>query len=98
MRQHRDFQAHQSLPGVAVRTGHHCAQPVMDRFGVPATARASIGIYNRKDELDALAQKDDITDEELGRSLGLRVRMICESVKKVLEMYFPNALDLMPLL
>jgi len=41
--------------GIAVRTGHHCAQPVMDRFGVPATARASLGLYNTKSEIDALA-------------------------------------------
>ena len=40
--------------GVAVRTGHHCAQPVMDRFDVPATVRASFGLYNTKDEADAL--------------------------------------------
>jgi cysteine desulfurase / selenocysteine lyase len=40
--------------GVAVRTGHHCAQPVMDFFGVPATARASFGLYNRNDDVDAL--------------------------------------------
>ena len=40
--------------GVAIRTGHHCAQPVMDRFGVPATARASLAMYNRREELDAL--------------------------------------------
>jgi cysteine desulfurase/selenocysteine lyase len=41
--------------GIAVRTGHHCAQPVMDRFGVPATARASLGLYNTRSEIDALA-------------------------------------------
>ena len=41
--------------GIAVRTGHHCAQPVMDRFAVPATARASLALYNSKAELDALA-------------------------------------------
>jgi cysteine desulfurase/selenocysteine lyase len=41
--------------GIAIRTGHHCAQPVMDRFGVPATARASLGVYNTTEELDALA-------------------------------------------
>lgn len=41
--------------GVAVRTGHHCAQPVMDFFGVPATARASFGLYNTRAEVDALA-------------------------------------------
>jgi cysteine desulfurase/selenocysteine lyase len=41
--------------GVAIRTGHHCAQPVMDRFGVPATARASLALYNTRDDVDALA-------------------------------------------
>ena len=41
--------------GIAVRTGHHCAQPVMARFGVPATTRASLALYNTKAELDALA-------------------------------------------
>ena len=41
--------------GVAIRTGHHCAQPVMDRLGIPATARASFAMYNTHDEVDALA-------------------------------------------
>jgi cysteine desulfurase / selenocysteine lyase len=41
--------------GVAVRTGHHCAQPVMDRFGIAATARASLAMYNTREDLDALA-------------------------------------------
>ncbi|MGO8758120.1 MAG: SufS family cysteine desulfurase [Terracidiphilus sp.] len=40
--------------GIAIRTGHHCAQPVMDRFGIPATARASFAVYNTKQEIDAL--------------------------------------------
>lgn len=40
--------------GVAIRTGHHCAQPVMERYGVPATARASLALYNTRDDLDAL--------------------------------------------
>lgn len=40
--------------GIAVRTGHHCAQPVMQRFKVPATSRASFAFYNRKTEVDAL--------------------------------------------
>jgi cysteine desulfurase/selenocysteine lyase len=40
--------------GIAVRTGHHCAQPVMQRFGIPATARASFGLYNSREEVDAL--------------------------------------------
>jgi cysteine desulfurase/selenocysteine lyase len=42
--------------GIAVRTGHHCAQPVMKRYGVSATVRASFGIYNSSDEIDALAR------------------------------------------
>jgi cysteine desulfurase/selenocysteine lyase len=42
--------------GIAIRTGHHCAQPLMDRFGVDATARASLGLYNTKEEIDALVQ------------------------------------------
>jgi cysteine desulfurase / selenocysteine lyase len=41
--------------GIAVRTGHHCAQPVMERFGVPATVRASLAFYNTKQEVNALA-------------------------------------------
>jgi cysteine desulfurase/selenocysteine lyase len=41
--------------GIAVRTGHHCAQPVMDRFQVPATTRASLAFYNTTAEIDALA-------------------------------------------
>ncbi len=40
--------------GVAIRTGHHCAQPVMERFGIPGTARASLAMYNTREELDAL--------------------------------------------
>jgi len=40
--------------GIAVRTGHHCTQPVMDFFGVPATSRASFGIYNTREDVDAL--------------------------------------------
>lgn len=42
--------------GVAVRTGHHCAQPVMQRFGIPATARASFAFYNKFEEVDALVE------------------------------------------
>ena len=44
------------LEGIAVRTGHHCTQPLMDRFGVPATARAAFGLYNTRTEIDALAK------------------------------------------
>jgi cysteine desulfurase/selenocysteine lyase len=42
--------------GIAVRTGHHCAQPVVERFGVPATARASFALYNTREEADALVR------------------------------------------
>ncbi|MCL4809500.1 MAG: cysteine desulfurase [Thermoanaerobaculia bacterium] len=41
--------------GVCIRTGHHCAQPVMTRYDLPATARASFGLYNTREEVDALA-------------------------------------------
>ena len=40
--------------GIAVRTGHHCAQPLMERFGVPATVRASFALYNTREDVDAL--------------------------------------------
>ena len=42
--------------GVAVRTGHHCAQPVMECFGVPATVRASLALYNTRSDVDALVR------------------------------------------
>ena len=40
--------------GIAVRTGHHCAQPVMSQYGIPGTVRVSLAMYNTKDEVDAL--------------------------------------------
>ena len=45
--------------GVAVRTGHHCAQPVMQRFQIPATVRASMAMYNTKEDIDALVRAID---------------------------------------
>ncbi|HZX23001.1 MAG TPA: cysteine desulfurase [Woeseiaceae bacterium] len=42
--------------GIAIRTGHHCAMPVMDYYGVPATARASFAFYNTREEIDRLAE------------------------------------------
>jgi cysteine desulfurase/selenocysteine lyase len=42
--------------GIAIRTGHHCAQPVMQRFGIAATARASFALYNAREEVDALVE------------------------------------------
>jgi cysteine desulfurase / selenocysteine lyase len=52
--------------GIAIRTGHHCAQPVMDRFGIPATARASFAVYNTRDEVDALVNGIHKAREVLG--------------------------------
>ncbi len=53
--------------GVAVRTGHHCAQPVMDRFDVAATVRASFGLYNTRREVDALVDALGRVQEIFGR-------------------------------
>jgi cysteine desulfurase/selenocysteine lyase len=53
--------------GVAVRAGHHCAMPVMDRFGVPATVRASLGLYNTPAELETLATAVRTAREIIGR-------------------------------
>jgi cysteine desulfurase/selenocysteine lyase len=52
--------------GVAIRTGHHCAMPVMDFFGVPATARASFAFYNTRAEVDRLVAALDVARELLG--------------------------------
>jgi cysteine desulfurase/selenocysteine lyase len=52
--------------GVAIRTGHHCAMPVMDFFGVPATARASFAFYNTRAEVDALVAAVVHATEMLG--------------------------------
>lgn len=53
--------------GVAVRTGHHCTQPVMDRFGVPATTRASLAFYNTTEEIDCLVESLQKVAEIFGR-------------------------------
>jgi cysteine desulfurase/selenocysteine lyase len=52
------------LEGIAIRTGHHCCQPVMDRFGIPGTARASFAMYNTVEEIDRLvgALKEVVAD------------------------------------
>ena len=42
--------------GVAIRAGHHCAQPLMKHFNISSTARASIGVYSKEDEVDALIE------------------------------------------
>mgnify|MGYP003975416741 FL=1 len=54
------------MEGIAVRTGHHCAQPLMARYGVPAMARASFAFYNTRDEVDALVTGIKKVGEVLG--------------------------------
>ena len=53
--------------GIAVRTGHHCAQPLMDRYGVPATVRASLAFYNTREEIDTLVKGIDRVIEVFSR-------------------------------
>ena len=52
--------------GVAVRTGHHCARPVMERFGIPSTVRASLGMYNGNDDIDLLVHSLSKVQEIFG--------------------------------
>lgn len=52
--------------GIAVRTGHHCAMPVMQRFGIPGTARASLGVYNTTEDVDRLVEALAVCQEMLG--------------------------------
>ncbi len=52
--------------GIAIRAGHHCAQPVMQHFNVPATARASFAFYNTKEEVDILIEAVGKVVEVLG--------------------------------
>ena len=53
--------------GVAIRTGHHCAMPVMDFYGIPGTARASLTLYNNRDDVDRLVAALSIAKEIFGR-------------------------------
>jgi cysteine desulfurase/selenocysteine lyase len=52
--------------GIAIRTGHHCTQPLMDRFGVPATARVALAFYNTHEEIDTLMRGIDKVKEMFG--------------------------------
>jgi len=52
--------------GIAVRTGHHCCQPVMDFYGIPATTRASLALYNTREDIDRLVEALDRVKELLG--------------------------------
>jgi len=54
--------------GVAVRTGHHCAMPVMEHFHVPATVRASFALYNTRAEVDALVRAVRKVQEVFGHA------------------------------
>jgi cysteine desulfurase/selenocysteine lyase len=56
--------------GIAIRTGHHCAMPVMQRYGVPATARVSLALYNTKEEVDAVVRGIHKVIEVFGSCLG----------------------------
>ena len=59
------------LDGIAIRTGHHCCQPVMDRFGIASTARASLAAYNTRDDVDALvASLEKIAAAEAKRQIS----------------------------
>ena len=49
-----------------MRTGHHCAQPVMERFGIPSTVRASLGMYNGNDDIDLLVHSLSKVQEIFG--------------------------------
>jgi len=53
---HLDIGTLLDLQGIAVRTGHHCTQPVMDRFHIPGTTRASFALYNTKAEIDRFVE------------------------------------------
>ena len=52
--------------GIAIRAGHHCTQPLMQRFGIPATARASVALFNTREELDALGRALGKVNEVFG--------------------------------
>jgi cysteine desulfurase/selenocysteine lyase len=52
--------------GVAIRTGHHCAMPVMDRFGITGTARASLGLYNNQGDVDRLVESLHVAKKIFG--------------------------------
>jgi cysteine desulfurase/selenocysteine lyase len=81
------------LEGVAVRTGHHCCQPLMDRFGIAATARASFAVYNTFEEIDHFVN----TLERIVTEGGARTRTtIPPSVPAPLEPVYPAAVAASP--
>src|SRR3546814_11874716 len=70
--------------GVAIRAGHHCAQPLMEPLGVPATARASFGIYNDESDVEALVRGIEIGRASLwGRVCqAVYISVVAASLKK----------------
>ncbi len=74
------------LEGIAVRTGHHCCQPLMDRLGVPSTVRASLAMYNTLDEIDAFAT----ALEKIVASARGNVAMVSLPTTRT-ELVFPGA-------
>jgi cysteine desulfurase/selenocysteine lyase len=77
--------------GVAVRTGHHCCQPVMDRFHLPSTARASLGLYNTREDVDALvAGLQKIVADERERA-GVRAAVPAAPPEDGAAVVYPEA-------
>jgi cysteine desulfurase/selenocysteine lyase len=77
--------------GVAVRAGHHCAQPLMARLGVSATCRASFGLYNTTGEVDALVDALELCHELFARAVSDLTEaarpplLACEQISKLLK-------------
>ncbi len=76
------------LEGVAVRTGHHCCQPIMDRFGITSTTRASLAMYNTTDDIDALV---DGLQKIAGKAAGNSAQMRGKPAPLVIEYPGPAA-------
>ena len=81
--------------GVAVRAGHHCAQVLMQRLGVPATTRASFAVYNTRDEVDRLidgSARRPANLRALGRGQGLfrflHFRFLAEAARRCFFLHF----------
>ena len=78
------------LEGIAVRTGHHCCQPLMERFGIPGTTRASLGMYNTAEEVDALADVLEQIVERARPRLAALAPNVCANGERT-EEAFPGA-------
>ncbi len=77
------------VDGIAVRTGHHCCQPLMDRFGINATIRASLGVYNRASDIDALVESLQALRRERG-SKPMTLPLSAEAELTYPEAYGPS--------